>query len=67
MSAETTPDAEKATHESNRQMVVRQIDLAQQRTWSFERLVLDLQNELAAKQREVEALEEIVMEGLSDF
>ncbi len=67
LAAEATQEQERANLESSREMVVRQIDLAQQRTWSLERLALDLENELAAKRRDVEALEEIVMEGLSDF
>ena len=65
--AKPTQEQDKAGLESTRENIVRQIDLAQQRTWSLERLVLDLENELAAKRRDVEALEEVVMEGLSDF
>ena len=67
LAAETTQEPERASLESSRDMVVRQIDLAQQRTWALERQVLDLENELAAKRRDVEALEEIVMDGLSGF
>lgn len=67
LAAETTQEQERPNLESSRNMVVRQIDLAQERVWSLERLVLDLENELAAKRRDVEALEEIVMESLSDF
>ena len=65
--AKPTQEQDKAGLESTRENIVRQIDLAQQRTWSLERLVLHLENELAAKRRDVEALEEVVMEGLSDF
>ena len=44
-----------------------QLELAKQRAWNYEKKILDLQNELNGKKRNVEALEEIVMEGLNNL
>jgi chromosome segregation ATPase len=53
--------------QSSRTQIQTQIDLAVQRLWSLESQILDLRNELAAKRRDVDALEEIVMDGLGDL
>ena len=67
LTADTTSDEEKTQLESSRNQLDRQIELTQQRVWSLERQILDLENEIAAKRRDVDSLEEIVMEGLSGF
>ena len=53
--------------ENQKNQIESQIEIASQRAWSLEKEILDLQNELIEKRRNVEALEEIVMQGLSDL
>jgi hypothetical protein len=53
--------------QNSKKQVESQLEIASQRAWSYERQVLDLQNELTEKRRDVEALEEIVMEGLKNL
>jgi chromosome segregation ATPase len=60
-------DENRAQLQSSRTQIETQIDLAAQRLWSLESQIFDLQNELASKRRDVDALEEIVMEGLGDL
>jgi len=48
-------------------MFEAQIDMIEERIWLVERQIVDLENELAAKRRDVNALEEIVMEGLGEL
>jgi len=53
--------------EASRGQMESQLELANQRAWNYERQILDLQNDLNSKRGNVEALEEIVMEGLSSL
>ena len=65
--SDTTPESEREQLISMTARFEAQIDLVNRRVWSIERQVLDLQNELIDKRRDVDALEEIVMEGLNEF
>ena len=65
--SDTTTDPEREHLATMRTRFEVQIDMVEQRVWSIERQILDLQNELIDKRRDVEALEEIVMEGLDEF
>ncbi len=53
--------------ENSKNQLEDQLEIATQRAWSFEKQILNLQNELSEKRRNVEALEEIVMEGLNNL
>ena len=53
--------------ENAKAQVEAQIETATHRAWTLEKKILDLQNDLSEKRRNVEALEEIVMQGLSDL
>ncbi|MCG6947374.1 MAG: hypothetical protein LJE93_00450 [Acidobacteria bacterium] len=64
---ESTPDAEREHLSSMQTMFEAQIDMIEERIWLVERQIVDLENELAAKRRDVNALEEIVMEGLGEL
>jgi hypothetical protein len=65
--SESTPQTEREHLSSMKTMFESQIDMIKERIWLVESQIVDLQNELAAKRRDVDALEEIVMEGLSDL
>ena len=67
MASDTITDEERTQLESSRDQVSRQIELSQQRLWTLEKQILDLENDLAAKRRDVDELEDIVMKGLSEF
>ena len=64
---DSTPDAEREHLSAMKTMFESQIDMIKERVWLIKSQIVDLQNELAAKRRDVDALEEIVMEGLSDL
>lgn len=66
-SSDTTTESEREQLTSAKPLLEAQLDLIKQRVWSLEGQILDLQNELTAKRRDVDALEEIVLEGLSDL
>ena len=53
--------------ENSRNQMADQLEMASQRAWSLEKQILDLQNELTEKRRNVKSLEEIVMEGLNNL
>jgi len=53
--------------QATKTQIETQIELAARRLWSLESQIVDLQNELAAMRRDVDALEEIVAEGLGDL
>ncbi len=53
--------------ENSKKQMEGQLEISSQRVWSIEKQILDLQNDLAEKKRDVEELEEIVMEGLSNL
>lgn len=65
--SDTTPESEREQLTSTKPMLEAQLDLVKRRVWSLEGQILDLQNELAEKRRDADALEDIVMEGLSDL
>lgn len=65
--SDTTKEPDREHLASMRPRLEAQIDMVKQRVWSIERQILDLQNELIDKRRDVDALEEIVMEGLGDL
>lgn len=65
--SESTPQAERQRLSSMKTMFESQIDMIKERIWLVESQIVDLQNELAAKRRDVDALEEIVMEGLGEL
>jgi chromosome segregation ATPase len=65
--SESTPEAEREHLSSMKTMFESQIDMIKERIWLIESQIVDLQNELASKRRDVDVLEEIVMEGLSDL
>jgi len=62
---DTMPEPEREQLTSMTPRLEAQIDMVNNRVWSIERQILDLQNELIDKRRDVDALEEIVMEGLN--
>lgn len=64
---DSTPEAEREHLAAMQTMFESQIDMIKDRIWLLESQIVDLQNELAAKRRDVDALEEIVMDGLSDL
>jgi len=64
---ESTPQIEREHLSSMKTMFESQIDMIKERIWLIESQIVDLQNELAAKRRDVDALEEIVMEGLGEL
>lgn len=53
--------------ENSKKQIEGQLEIVSQRAWTYERQILDLQNELAGKRRNVEALEEIVTEWLNNL
>jgi len=65
--SDSTPAAEREHLASMEAMLESQVDMVKQRIWSLERQIIDLQNELIAKRRDADALEELVMEGLGDL
>jgi hypothetical protein len=64
---EEMPELQRQRLQASRNLIETQIDVINQRIWTYERQILDLQNDLTGKRRNVDALEEIVMEGLSEF
>lgn len=66
-SRESTAEAERENFSSMQKMFESQVDMIKERIWLIESQIVDLQNELAAKRRDEDALEEIVMEGLGDL
>ena len=64
---EKTPQAQRERLASSRTKLESRIDVIKNRIWTYERQILDVQNELSTKRRDVSALEEVVMEGLSEF
>ena len=64
---ESIPDEEREQLASVKTMLESQTEMIKERVWLIERQIVDLQNELAAKRRDVDALEEIVMEGLGEL
>lgn len=64
---ETLPEAEREHLASMETMFEAQVDMIKQRIWQTERQIVDLQNDLAEKRRDVDILEEIVMEGLGEL
>ena len=67
MTGDDLRDGQRAQLQSSRNQVERQIEISQGRIYDLERQILDHENDLAAKRRDIDALEEIVMEGLSVF
>ena len=61
----TMPEPEREQLTSMTPRLEAQTDIVNNRVWSIERQILDLQNELIDKRRDVDALEDIVMEGLN--
>ena len=53
--------------ENSRKQIESQLEIVSQRAWTYERQILDLQNELAGKRRNLEALEGIVTEWLNNL
>jgi hypothetical protein len=53
--------------QNSKKQVEMQLEIISQRAWTYEKQILDLQNELNEKKRNVEDLEEIVMEGLNNL
>jgi predicted nucleic acid-binding Zn-ribbon protein len=64
---ESIPEGERDHLSSMKTMLESQIEMIKERIWLIESKIVDLQNDLAAKRRDVDALEEIVMEGLGDL
>ncbi len=64
---ESIPKEERSRIVSTKSMLEAQIEVVKQRVWLIESQIVDLQNELAAKRRDVDVLEETVMDGLGDF
>jgi len=62
--ANGTTDSERDEHRTTKKRFDTQIELVTERIWELERKIIDLQNELSAKRREIDSLESIVVEGL---
>ncbi len=67
ISADSTADAERNDLRATKKQLDTQVELVNERIWELERQIIDLQNELSAKRREIDSLEATVIEGLSNF
>jgi hypothetical protein len=67
IAAEESIPKEERSRIVSKSMLEAQIEVVKQRVWLIESQIVDLQNELAAKRRDVDVLEETVMDGLGDF
>jgi hypothetical protein len=64
---DSIPQVEREHLSSLKTMLESQIEMIKERIWLIDSQMVDLQNELAAKRRDVDTLEEIVMEGLGEL
>lgn len=64
---ETISEAEREHLASMETMFEAQVDMIKQRIWQIERQIVDLQNDLTEKRRDVDILEEVVIEGLGEL
>jgi hypothetical protein len=67
LESEEISDREKANLQHTWSRVESEVKLIEDRIWQLDRSIVDLENEIVRKRRDVDHLEEIVTNGLSDL